>query len=207
MIDRDLDETLKNELHSGEELLWRSQPDPWRVAKTTLPIFLFAIPWTVFAVFWETMALGIFFTTAFGTGHGAPGGIGGMAFAVVFPLFGLPFIVIGIGMLGAPWWAYKAAQRTIYAISTDRAMIINLWWKRSFQSFEKIDPSKIRRVEDNAGSGDLFFHKEITISDGDEHTKEIGFHGVRQVRRVEEVLRNMISGETTDSSHSSLNDD
>lgn len=193
MSDRELEDALNNELQTGEELLWRAQPEPWRMAKTTLPMFLFAIPWTLFALAWETMALGGVLAMLFQGGESGLSGIGAAAFALVFPIFGLPFIVIGFGMLGTPWWAYKAAQRTVFAITSRRALIITLWWRRSFESYENIDPSHIHRVEDSNGNGDLFFRRETRISGGDETTKEIGFHGVRQVRRVEEVLRDMIS--------------
>lgn len=45
-----------NELASGEKLLWCNRPDAGRAARSTMGIFLFAIPWTAFAIFWVTMA-------------------------------------------------------------------------------------------------------------------------------------------------------
>ena len=39
--------------------------------------------------------------------------------SICFPLFGLPFVLIGLGMLTAPHWAKRKALRTAYAV-TDR---------------------------------------------------------------------------------------
>ncbi len=41
-----------------------------------------------------------------------------------FPLFGVPFLLIGLGMLAAPLWAYLRTRGTVYAVTEGRAVII-----------------------------------------------------------------------------------
>jgi hypothetical protein len=97
-VDCDLERAAQAELDDGEKMLWMGQPNPARSAVMTLPIFIFAVPWTVFSVFWITMAWR-------GTMARAAGGSG-----TFFPLFGTPFLLIGLAMLSSPLWGYRSAR-------------------------------------------------------------------------------------------------
>jgi hypothetical protein len=44
---------------------------------------------------------------------------------VLFPLFGVPFVLIGLGMLAAPYWMRRKAQNTVYALTDKRALILS----------------------------------------------------------------------------------
>ena len=57
----ELDTRVRSELRQGEKLRWVGQPRPGRMARQALPIVLFGIPWTAFALFWMAMASGILF--------------------------------------------------------------------------------------------------------------------------------------------------
>ncbi len=72
----------------GERILWAAQPGRDRQL-TGFGICLFAVPWTVFALCWESMAIMPWFASK--------GMLEAMmwSFGVVFPLFGLPFILVG----------------------------------------------------------------------------------------------------------------
>ena len=87
-IPRELEGKVNRELESGERILWMEQPIPRYFTAISTGAFLFAIPWTAFAVFWICGASG-FRIPDFSKG--------GFSF---FPLFGLPFVLIGIAMLG-----------------------------------------------------------------------------------------------------------
>src|SRR6266568_1851621 len=102
------------QLDPGESLLWCGVPDPSRIALSTLPAALVGIPFAGFAAFWIYMA----YTMT----SKASRAIGPFAF---FPLFGVPFLLVGLGVLGSPLWAYLAALRTAYAVTGQRAMIIS----------------------------------------------------------------------------------
>ena len=97
-LDSKIERLLHEELGPTEKLLWSAAPAPGRLARITLPIFLFAIPWTAFAIFWIAGASG-FKRPNFGQ----PAGL--------FPLFGVPFVLIGLGMLSSPYWARRKARR------------------------------------------------------------------------------------------------
>ena len=80
-----------------------------------------------------------------------------------FPLFGLPFLLIGLAMFLAPLWGWMSARRTVYAISSDRAVIIQ---GRSVRSFESDEIEELERYERADGSGDVIFHTEHIASHG-----------------------------------------
>jgi hypothetical protein len=183
----------RSELRSGERMLWVGQPRPNRFARQSIPVVLFGIPWTAFSIFWVAAASGILFG-GFGQNNGEANGFG--AFAVCFPLFGLPFVLIGLAMLSSPYWLWRQAKRTIYAVTDQRAI---LWNPSTFGGVEvrSYGPEwlgKIIRNDYSDGSGDLIFEEVTTIgrdSDGHRttHIKKLGFMGIKDVRKIEELLR------------------
>ena len=42
----------------------------------------------------------------------------------VMALFGLPFVLVGLGMLLAPFAAFRSARRTVYVLTNKRFMTI-----------------------------------------------------------------------------------
>ena len=52
----DLDAIARDELAPGEAVAWAAQPDARRAALGALAVWLFAVPWTAFSVFWTAMA-------------------------------------------------------------------------------------------------------------------------------------------------------
>lgn len=170
------------QLDAGERVLWTGQPSGRRMALATVPIFLFAIPWTAFAVFWVAAA-------AWGTSEGSISGI-----FRVFPLFGLPFIAIGLGMLSSPFWALRSAKRTVYVVTDRRAIIFGAGWNgmkvRSFLPERLGDMSRTQRAD---GSGDLIFATDVsTTSKGGQQKTDVGFMGIPAVRDVEQMVQAMV---------------
>ena len=94
---------LKAELQPGERIIWVGQPIPSRIGRGTFAIFLFGIPWTAFAIFWIGAAAVIGWKTE-------DGGTGSRFFTLFFPLFGLPFVLVGIGMLSFPFLGSSMCQ-------------------------------------------------------------------------------------------------
>lgn len=193
----DLDARVRSELSSGEQLLWVGQPRPGRMARSSIPMVLFGIPWTAFAVFWTVMASGIWFAAGPAQVNQAAGP--GVFFSVVFacfPLFGLPFVLVGLGMLSSPYWLYRQAQRTFYALTEQRAIIWEAGWWNSIEvrSYGPAELTRIGRTEFADGSGDLVFEETIRIdrySNGNStaRTTRHGFMGIGNVRKVEDLLR------------------
>ena len=105
------EQEINRQLDPGEGLLWSGAPNPGRMALSALPVTVFGIPFTAFAVFWIWTA---YSATSRSPSPGGPW--------ILFPLFGTPFLLIGLGMLTAPLWASLAAGRTLYAVTNKRAL-------------------------------------------------------------------------------------
>jgi hypothetical protein len=167
------------QLDGGERLLWSGVPRPGRSARLALPLGLFGIPFAGFAAFWTWSA---YRAVSHGSAAGGPGAL--------FPLFGLPFLLIGAGMLTAPLGVWLAATRTVYAVTERRAMIIERMGATSVQSWRYEDMDELQRVERADGSGDLFFATRTrTGQRGVSYRTRIGFLGIPDVRSVEQLLQ------------------
>ena len=87
----------------GEKLIWSGRPSPIAYARRKgTRTFLLGIPFLAFALFWVAKA------------SEAPGG---------FWLFGIPFVLIGCGLVLSPLWFYFRAGRTAYALTSTRAIV------------------------------------------------------------------------------------
>ena len=169
-----LELALQRELRRGERVLWRGRPLP-RVAWTALAIWLFAVPWTAFALFWTSMAF---------MGVQSIDGLGVLGYA--FPLFGTPFIVVGVGMLAVPFVPLFAARRTLFAVTDQRLLRIYLGSRLRTKSVEGGRIGEIERNERRDGSGAL----KIVIgshfdSDGDRRIDTFELGEVADVMAVE----------------------
>jgi hypothetical protein len=168
---------LQAELQPGESVRWVEQPVPALLARAGWALVLFAIPWTAFALFWVWGA-------ARASSHG-PGPF------QVFPLFGLPFVAVGVGMLASPFWIMRAARRTVYAVTDRRALVIRGTWLgvnvRSFAPEKLGDLSRNQRPD---GSGDLVFGQDVRPGNrGATRVVDYGFLAVPNVREAEEYVR------------------
>ncbi|HEX2851649.1 MAG TPA: hypothetical protein VHO24_00320 [Opitutaceae bacterium] len=178
-LDPKIERLLYDELGPNEKLFWSGAPRPGRMGRRTLPIVLFGIPWTAFAVFWVAAA----------SGFKRPDLAHGSGF---FPLFGLPFVLVGIGLLSSPYWVMRKARRTVYAVTGDRAIILEGGFRGSIsvRSFRADQLREIRRVQLADGSGDLILDQKFTTdSEGSRRTAETGFLGIPDVTAVEALLQ------------------
>ncbi len=188
-LPRNLRSQVELELQSGECIVWLDQPIPGRLARSSLGILIFGIPWTAFAIFWVTMAA-----------KGVSKSNGG-AIVWLFPLFGVPFILIGLGMLSSPYWVRRGARRTAYVITDRRAILFQGGWRGSM-TVRSFEPSALQgdlhRKQHSDGSGDLIFTQEFQRgSKGREYTTNIGFMAVRDVKGVEEKIRALAQSKIT----------
>lgn len=178
------DERIEPELMRGERVLYASRADPAAMGRKAIPIAVFGLFFGGFALFWILGAAG-----AIGAGSSS-GGVPG-AFSL-FPLFGLPFLAIGVGMVASPWFARKAAHRALYVITDQRCLI---WNARPFRGseFHTVPPERMGdmfRRTGRGGVGDLVFQSRTTRdSDGDRTTHEVGFIAIPHVQDVDRVVR------------------
>jgi len=187
MLPPELDALVQAEMQSGERVLWVGQPNPGRMAKSGCIVSLFGIPFTAFSVFWIAMAAGI--------GGGMGGGPGGWI-ALIFPLFGLPFVLVGLALLSAPYWMARKARRTCYAVTNRRAIVFESSWRGTLTvyAYRPDELTKLFRREHADGSGDLVFEEIASVRHSSRggsrtHITPRGFLAVDDVRAVETLLR------------------
>lgn len=170
------------ELEPGERIIWAAQPIPGRFARRSIGLVLFGIPWTAFAIFWIAGASG-FKIPDFSHGFG------------FFPLFGVPFVLIGFGLLSSPYWMRRKARRTAYVITDKRALILagGSWRSTTVRSFEPYRLGDIRRVQNADGTGDLIFERTWAgDGDGGRQSTDHGFLAIRDARNVETLVRDLV---------------
>lgn len=172
---------LDRELARGEHIVWQSCPAPVSRALASASTFLFGIPFFAFAVFWTWGATG-------GSGGGHTGD--GTAFSKFFLLWGSMFILAGAAMLLSPLLAWWCALRTLYAITDQRAIVVEApLWRATIRSFAGERLAEVVRREKPSGEGDLIFVREVTgVRKGHASYTEIGFFAIDQVRAVQHLL-------------------
>jgi hypothetical protein len=177
----DISHLINSELRSGERILWIGQPIASQFAWRSYGIVLFGISWTAFAIFWMAGA----------SGFKIPDFRQGQDF---FPLFGVPFVLAGFGLLSSPYWMFRKARRTAYVVTDRRAIIFDsgLFGTVTIRSFEPEQLKDIRRVQRPDGTGDLIFKRSrATDAEGGRQPADCGFLAIAGVREVEEMINRL----------------
>ncbi len=186
---------LNSELASGETVLWAGQPRPRLWTGQTIAAILFGIPWTAFSVSWVVLA-GSMGSSVGTTSPGYHGPTAPNSFSLIFwifPLFGLPFVLIGLGMLSLPYWTWRKAKKSIYAVTGKRGLILEANWRGSIviRSISADQLADRTRTQNRDGSGDLIFTHLTTMSAGSEGgttTTTVGFKGIPEVKSVDDLI-------------------
>ncbi|MFZ1680346.1 MAG: hypothetical protein WAT70_04945 [Rhizobiaceae bacterium] len=169
---------MQQELAPGEKLIWADRPMRMAsFARRHIAQAVFGIPFFAFAVFWTVMA--------FSMTSGAGGDMNWLRY--VFPLFGIPFILVGAGLLLSPLHAAFAGRRIIYGL-TDRR-VITREGRGKVTSFDLADLDAIERRDHRDGMGDIVYRHEQIIRSRGSHTRQHGFYGIREAQRVEQAIR------------------
>ncbi|MCK4564002.1 MAG: hypothetical protein KAU94_04960, partial [Verrucomicrobia bacterium] len=112
--------------------------------------------------------------------------------AGLFPLFGVPFVLIGIGMLSTPLWTYRKAFKTVYAITDRRAITFDGGRSTTVRSYPPEKLQDIYRKEKKDGSGDVVIVRSAwRDSDGDRRSEELGFLRIENPKEVESLLNEL----------------
>ncbi|MFM9941739.1 MAG: hypothetical protein ACKVP7_19820 [Hyphomicrobiaceae bacterium] len=171
---------------AGEIVKWAGKPNPRRAFLQGTAAWLMGIPWCalMFTIF-TVLVLAVF------SGKPPKGGVTlmmglMMAGALVFVS---AFVMVGIGMMAVPFWAWWNARRTVYAI-TDRRILKMTYGRTSVVT--SIAPDRIvrqTRTERRDGSGTLSlvtgYEKD---SDGDVSAKTEELFAVPRVREAERLI-------------------
>jgi hypothetical protein len=192
MLPPDAHARIAGELEDGERLIWEAQPIPSLYTRSAWPIAFFGLFFGGFAAFWIAAAGGMLWFS----GGPRPDNSGISAIFNCFPLFGLPFLLIGIGMITSPIWMRRSAARVVYGVTNRRAIICR---PRGFGGVEvrSLGPAELTnltRIERADGAGDLVFQEVWADSCDSDNTRHrfrnrIGFIAISDVRNVEEIIR------------------
>jgi hypothetical protein len=176
-IPQPLRDKVDRELESDERIEWIGMPKRVYFTPAATAAFLFGIPWTAFALFWIAGAAE-FKIPQFNQGFD------------LFPLFGIPFVLIGCGMLSAPIWAYRTAGKSVYVITNRRAITFDGGWSTTIRSFPPEKLTDVYRKEKPDGSGDVIIARRTwQSSDNDRQPEELGFLRVENAKDVERRLK------------------
>ena len=172
-----IEDIIKQELDRDEHIKWIGQPIIKRVILPSFGMFFFAIPWTAFSLFWIYGA----------SGFKIPNYSDGFMIENLFPLFGIPFVLVGLAMSSSPYWAYKKAKKTIYAITNKRVIIVNgdiIFNTIYSRDLLKIDNIKIKKRDD--GSGSIIFEERVIYTN---KIKSIGFLEIENIKKVQTIIK------------------
>jgi Bacterial PH domain len=182
----DAQQRAQSELQSGESLYWTGTADPRRAALMALPAGLFGIPFAGFALFWITSA---YHATSAMSRSSSNSFTRGFA---IFPLFGLPFLLIGLGVILTPLWVYLKGLSTVYAVTNQRVMIIAGGTSRSVKSCTPADIVSVDHRERPDGSGDVLIRTTAqTRSNNSVSQVTLGLFGVSNVKEVARQVMNL----------------
>ena len=176
-----LRQKVDKELEIGESIRWIGQPIPRFFTASSIGSFLFAIPWTGFVIFCVLGASGA---------------------SIFFAMFGIPFLIVGFGMLSNPIWLWLSAKNTAYVITNKRAISITIsfapFGNMSSTTIRNYPPSELKniyRTERADGTGDVVMGTEqktkYVNNRRREATEEIVFMGIRNPQEVENMLRKL----------------
>lgn len=186
-------EAVKRET-AGRTVHWVGQSDARVAFWWTTLVWLFAVPWTAFAVGWELAVIGALFSGASDTMPSAMR----TGLSIIFPLWGLPFIAIGVVMLATPFWVARACRNTAHVIVGHELMDVTANRGRmvTVKRFNAREVRKIERTEKPDGSGTLKittgWHKD---SEGDKVENAERWIGIPDVGHVEALILKLRSGE------------
>jgi hypothetical protein len=181
-IPQTLQARVNRELEPMEVIRWIEQPIPRYFTPRARACFVFAIPWTAFAVFWTCGA----------AGFKLPNFAEGINGVELFPLFGIPFILIGLGMLSSPLWAYRTALKTVCVITDRRAITFDGGQSSTIHSYPPEKLQDVYRKENTDGTGDVILSLHTwRDSDDQQRSEELGFLRVRDPMQFEHMLKEL----------------
>ena len=177
-----LDAELRRVLTIDERILWQAMPDHRRL-RLAYAIWIFAIPWTLFSLAWTGFALSIYLTTFESKTDNAAW------WAWIGPLWGTPFIAVGLWMMYQPFKITAEARYTVHALTTKRLVTLTIRKDRFVKtvSLDCLGPISCTEKADGWGtiSIETGSHKD---SEGDKVTDKFEITGVPEVAKLHRLL-------------------
>lgn len=178
---------VERELQPDERISWIDMPIPTFFTPKGKMLAIFGIVWIAFTVFWICVSLGFEIPDLSGGSNPFQG------FKILFALFGLPFLFIGIGFLSSPILEYRKALKTVYVITDRRAITVQTGWSKTIRSFPPSELLDVYRKEKRDGTGDVIISKDKR----DESVKgtfgeDFGFLRIGEPEKAEQMLMELV---------------
>lgn len=181
-----LELALSRELHADEHVVWQAEKLA-RIQPASFAMYLFALPWTAFALFWTAMAASGVSTMQTDSGAGL--------LAWAFPLFGTPFIAVGLGMIAMPFSPLWDKGKVLFVITNKRAIKLRLGRSLDVASCPADRIGLIERMEHRDGTGTLKLAVKVgRDSDGDKITEHFTIGEVADVIGAQDAVERIKAG-------------
>lgn len=157
-------------LDADETILWQGRPETGlRLKPKALTTSAFGVFFLGFALFWTYMA-------------GSAGGSG------IFPMFGLPFIAIGLWLvLGTHVYDMYRRARTHYTLTSKRAFIATNVLSRKLDYYIVLPTTPVSFHPDPPAS--IYFAKEERQNGDGVTLEDVGFERIDDGAHVYELIR------------------
>ncbi|WP_293860414.1 hypothetical protein [uncultured Alsobacter sp.] len=178
-----LAQRVAGELQPGEAVRWAGVPGWFSSALPTLPLFVFGIAWSSLTFSFEGAAVASILAP------GAPSSMG-TGMGILFLIFGLPFVAVGVVLLGLPFFEATRALMTAHVV-TDRRLITvhgGPWRSVEIRPVAALTFVVRRDHDDQRGTLRLGFGVEVD-GDGDPRSVQVSWRGVPAVRAAEDAVR------------------
>jgi len=162
--------SLMQSLVPGEKMLWQGAPGRGiRFRRSDFFLIPFGLFFFGFALFWEATALGITTGTFTDRSTNLP------LMAMIFPIFGLPFICAGAYLVvGRFFWDAYRRKHSTYLLTNRRALIETIAFGRKITSVTLADLPAVSLEERADGSGTVVLGED----------QQTGYGDNRRVRRA-----------------------
>ena len=168
-------DAAKREARVGEEMLWAGRPvgKSWR--GEAIGRLVFGMAFGGFALLWTTIAY-----------YAVSDAEDGSFMVYLFPLFGVPFLFLGFGVLYSTATVARRLMSTVYALSNQRFLILTDWPRYAACSVELATISAVKKLPKANGAGSLVL---VHTGEGAPSETFAGVPGVASVGDQLEQLR------------------
>jgi hypothetical protein len=146
------------------------------------------VPWLLFALFWEGVASSMMVA---GLVQNDPNFSWWM---MIFPIFGLPFVAIGVWLVNKPLAVLADARHQIHALTNRRLITLTMRKDKAIKSIDIAKTGPVSRKERADGWGSITIesgsHRD---SDGDQITDRFEFYCIPEVVKVDRLLRDALT--------------
>ena len=179
MTDYQIESRVGKEMGAGERLLWTGRPRQGIILRPADALFIpFSLMWGGFAIFWEATVIRT----------GAP---------FFFKLWGIPFVLVGLYIIvGRFFTDAQLRARTMYAVTTERVIVISGLLKESVTSLNLRSVTDLSLSEKSDGTGTLLLGPNSPYAwfgtsgwPGGRQYMPPALDGISNARAVYEIIR------------------